>query len=139
MAEVNDDAELIKLKGNPIAQQTIEKIWEEVRLKLGGHYAVEGIEMPKIRGLILAKVRFKRILAQLLASPHIYSTEEEEWGPRQQHTLPSAINFRAEDTWVIVKNGAGRCTVEEDLRHELLHIWESILGLSWGTLTQARH
>ena len=59
-----------------------------------------------------------------------------EWGTKC--TTPSALTFfaDADQTWIILKCDGYGYSLEVDLKHELLHLWEAKLGLKWGTLTK---
>jgi hypothetical protein len=130
--------EEFKFRGKPASRVILVRIWEEIRLELTGKYAVDNIEMPDIQALVLNYKNFTKAFNKLLLSLHIEDTSEIEWGTKCTSTIPSALIFFADvdQTWIILKCDGYGYSLEVDLRHELLHLWESKLGLKWGTLTK---
>ena len=130
-------SELFSVSGEPIEQVILRMIWEETRASLKNEYLVGNISMPKIEAVILTRKRFRKATKQLLASPHILDMSVIEWGEIVK--FPSACAFMAEveqeQKWIILVCDE-LIPLEQDLKHELLHIWESTLGLKWGTLTK---
>ena len=112
----------------------LSRIWEETRLELASKYNVNNVEMPRIKGIVLSYKRFRKALNRLLSSPQIEDTSEVEWG--QKTPDPSAFTFFADtdQTWIIVKCSGYGDSLQADLRHELLHLWEAQLELKWGRL-----
>ena len=129
------EPETFVFRGKPVEQAILERIWKEIKLELAGKYSVDNVEMPNIEALVLSYKKFRKALNKLLSSPHIKDTSEIEWGAKC--TTPSAVTFFIDEnqTWAILKCGGYGCSLEADLRHELLHIWEAKLGLKWATLT----
>jgi hypothetical protein len=129
------EPETFVFRGKPMSQALLTRIWEEMRLELANKYTVDDIEIPKIRALILSYKNFMKAYNKLLTSPHIEDTSEIEWGAKV--TTPSAFTFYGDvdQTWVILKCDGYGYSLEVDLRHELLHLWEAELDLKWGTLT----
>lgn len=120
--------------GDPIKQETLRMIWEETRSSLKNEYPVGNISMPKIEAMTLTPKRFMKATKQLLSSPHILDMSVIEWG--EPVGFPSACTFFADvdRKWIVLVR-RGLRPLEQDLKHELLHIWENALGLAWGTLT----
>lgn len=129
------EPETFVFRGKPVNQAILIRIWEEIRVELADKYPVDDVKMPNIRAMILNYKNFRKALKKLLSSPHIEDTSETEWGAKI--TTPSAVTFYGDvdQTWMVLKCGGYGYSLEVDLRHELLHICEAILGLKWGTLT----
>lgn len=127
-------SETFTFSGEPIKQETLRMIWEETRSSLKNEYLVENISMPKIEAITLTPKRFMKAMKQLQLSPHILDMSVIEWG--ETAGFPSACTFLAdvERKWIVLVCRELR-PLEQDLKHELLHIWENALGLEWGTLT----
>ncbi len=127
-------SETFTFSGEPIKQETLRMIWEETRSSLKNEYLVENISMPKIEAITLTPKRFMKAMKQLQLSPHILDMSVIEWG--ETAGFPSACTFFAdvERKWIVLVCRELR-PLEQDLKHELLHIWENALGLEWGTLT----
>jgi len=127
-------SETFTFSGEPIKQETLRMIWEETRSSLKNKYLVENISMPKIEAITLTPKRFMKAMKQLQLSPHILDMSVIEWG--ETAGFPSACTFFAdvEQKWIVLVCRELR-PLEQDLKHELLHIWENALGLEWGTLT----
>ncbi len=130
------EPEHFKFRGKPVSRVILVRIWEEIRLELTSKYPVDNIEMPNIQALVLNYKNFTKALNKLLLSSHIEDTSEIEWGTKC--TTPSALTFfaDADQTWIILKCDGYGYSLEVDLKHELLHLWEAKLGLKWGTLTK---
>jgi len=128
------EPEQFTVRGEPVEQATIVRIWEEIKREIAGKYPVGNIKMPNIKAHVLNRNHFRKVVRKLLWSQHIIDTSEIEWGTKC--TKPSAVTFLAEGEWIILKCKGYGFSLEDDLRHELLHVWEAKLGLKWGTLTQ---
>jgi hypothetical protein len=133
------------IAGDPIEQKYIRHLWEQTRNELKDRYPkVKDIPMPKISAMTLGPENFRRQHRQLLQSKHIRDTGLIEWGsPSTMKTsdLPSACVFEADEDqgWIILKRtGKKSWSIENDLIHELFHVWESALGLRWGTLSRKK-
>jgi len=126
----------LKFTGRQISPNIISKIWEETRSELGTEYAVKEIQMPKIDGIVLSYKRFVQADRKLKASSHIENLTKAEWGV-DEVGVPSAGVFYSDvdKKWMLLKL-KGANPLEVDVKHELLHIWESILKVPWGTLTR---
>ena len=131
------------IAGDPIEQEHIRALWEQTRNELRDRYPnVKDIPMPKISAMTLGPKDFRRQHRQLLQSKHIRGTGPIEWGsPMSASDLPSACVFEADEDqgWIILKRTGKRSwSIEKDLIHELFHVWESTLGLRWGTLSRKK-
>jgi hypothetical protein len=132
------------IAGDWVEPEYIRELWEQTRNELKGRYPkVKDIPMPRISAMTLGPKDFRRQHRQLLQSQHMRDTGPMEWGsPSTMKTsdLPSACVFEADEDqgWIILKRtGKKSWSIEHDLIHELSHIWESALGLRWGTLANA--
>lgn len=127
--------QLFTFKGKEIKQEILKRIWKAIRLNLRDKYPVEDISMPKIEAISLTHRRFRKAMKQLETSPHFMDTSGIEWG--EEVGFPSACAFPSDvdQKWIVLVC-RGLRPLEQDLKHELLHIWESTLVLKWGTLTQ---
>ncbi len=127
-------SETCTFSGEPIKQETLRMIWEETRSSLKNEYLVENISMPKIEAITLTPKRFMKAMEQLQLSPHILDMSVIEWA--ETAGFPSACIFFAdvERKWIVLVCRELR-TLEQDLKHELLHVWENALGLEGRTLT----
>lgn len=120
-----------------VSQKSLKRMWKIIgkELKEMG-YQVNNIQMPKVRAFILSLENFEETTKEL--SPHLMDTSSIEYGETDSDP-PSACAFSIksamEDYWIILKC-QGRNSLKKDLDHELKHIYESFLGLKWGTLTR---
>ena len=124
--------------GRQIKQDLLRRTWEETGAILKNKYPVEDTPMPRIEALCLTYECFSKAIRQLLSSPYIIDATKIEWGEQLEARRISAGSFFSDvdQKWaVLVCEGLN--PLEQNLRHELLHIWESILGLQLGTLTQS--
>lgn len=128
-------SETFTFKGKQIKQESLKRVWEQTRRELSKRYAVEDAQMPKIDGVILSGKCFWRALKRVKQSSHMIDTEAIEWG--ESASFISACTFFADtrETWIVLVC-EGLRPLEQELKHELLHIWENILGLQWGALTK---
>ena len=127
--------EAFTFREKPIKQEILRKIWEETRSNLRDTYPVENISMPKIEAVILANKRFWKAMRQLLSSPHILDESQTEWGESAGVVSACVFFSDVQRKWMILVC-EGLRPLDQDLKHELLHVWESTLGLQWGTLTR---
>jgi len=127
----------IKFK-KEVSPSTIKNIWESLRKELETKgYHVENIRMPKIKAFIQKPQHFFKTAREFEGSPHLTDKSEEEWGEQVKPQMVSALCFFSdvEDSWTILKRKGGH-SLQTDLRHKLKHIWESVLGLEWGSLSK---
>lgn len=131
------EPEHFKFRGKQVKQAILTRIWEGIRLELASKYPVDNVELPNTIAMVLNYKNFVKAHKKLLSSSHIEDTSEMEYGAKVT-TIPSATTTFADvdQTWIILKCGGYGYSLEVDLRHELLHLWEAKLGLKWGTLTQ---
>jgi hypothetical protein len=124
-------------KGQEIRPDVIEKIWENTKNYLAQQgYFVQDIKMPDIVGITLTLERLRDAFRILNSSPHIINTSKIEFNGEYVDE-GSACVFRSDEPnqWNILVWEKAR-PIRNEIKHEILHIWESILGLEWGTLTQ---
>ena len=127
------ESQTFKFKGREIKQFLIKRIWEDIRQELASDgYLVEGINMPKIDGLTLTTNRLKKAWKQ---TSSLLNTSEVEYGQKSEKWRASVFFSDVNQLWVILVWEKAR-PIRNEVRHELLHIWESFLGLKWGALTQ---
>ena len=128
--------EQFKIKAKKQIETTIIKsVWTRLSNELWSEYpAVRGLVMPSIRGYILDPKPFDRLQRKLINSKFLLNTGQMEYGSTSP-IIASASVFKDKDGWVILKC-KDRYSIERDLRHEILHIFEHILGLSTGTLSR---
>jgi len=124
--------------GRKIEQDLLRRIWEETRSNLKSQFIVKDVVMPRIEAVSLTHERFTKAIRQLQSSPYIIDATKIEWGEQLKAGYISAGSFFSDvdQKWVVLLC-EGLNPLEQNLRHELLHIWESILGLQLGTLTQS--
>jgi len=127
--------ESFTFKGREIKQEILKRIWEEMKSNLRSKYPIENIPMPKIEAVRLTHKRFAKAMKQLLSSPYIMDMSVIEWGETAGFASACTFFGDVDQTWVVLVC-EGLRPLEQDLRHELLHIWESTLDLQWGTLTK---
>ncbi|MFC1894182.1 hypothetical protein ACFLYR_09275 [Chloroflexota bacterium] len=130
------DKEIIEIAGYPVTPETLRGIWEDIRSELVSDFPIaRSIEMPSVYAFVVPRKEYRRVFKQLKHSKHIINTEKTEWGEEGAPST-SAFAFKSERGWVILKRERFGYAVEADLKHELTHIWEEILGLVWGKLTR---
>ena len=129
-------SETFTFSGKEIKQEILRSVWEETRSNLRGKYPVEDISMPKIEAVRLTVKRFTKAMKQLLLSQHIMDTSEIEWGEGAGFVSACTFFGDVDQKWIVLVC-KGLRPLEQDLKHELLHIWESNLDLKLGTLTKA--
>lgn len=134
------ETEEFRFTGRPVREGTIKTLWEEIRCELKTEHPVENIKMPRIEALRLSYSRFEKAMKKLKRSPHLTDQDGIELGvkaTKAEKMKASACVFFSDvdQCWVILKC-EGFYPLEVDLKHELLHIWEKILCLPWGTLAK---
>jgi len=134
-----EDFYVLHTSGTFVNPEIIERVWLEIREELSAGYPqASKAMMPKITCCIQNHVKYDRSVKRLLASGHLFLDTKTEYGDevfRQSSACVFSTGADPPETeWVILKCN-GRFPLEHDLRHELLHIWESLLQMDWGTLT----
>jgi hypothetical protein len=122
-----------------IRPDVIERIWQGIKRELASDgYPVESIVMPQITGWTLDMNNLRKAWEKTSSTPALmnmslveYGEESEKWAA---FTFPSVAQTSADQKWMVLL-WEGKRPIRRPLRHELLHIWESLLGLKWGTLT----
>ena len=124
--------EPLVLIGHEIEPSVIEKIWRNIQQELVSRgYAVQGITMPKITGMTLSSNSLMKAWEAVKTFPNLVNQSEAEWGEYLEKW--KACVFPTEEGWTILVWNRAR-PIRNEIRHELSHIWESLLGLQWGTL-----
>jgi hypothetical protein len=121
-----------------IGPDVIERTWQGIKRELARDgYPVEATKMPPISGWTLNTENLRKAWEIASSSPSLANTSQEEWGERSDEwaacTIPSVDQTSGGQGWGILI-WEGMRPIRKPLRHELLHIWESLLGLKWGTL-----
>jgi hypothetical protein len=125
-----------KFKGTAIRPDVLGGYWRYVkRLLAADGYSVEGIEMPNIEGLVLSTDRWTEALEQIDLSPYYKNTTGVKHGKQLIGKRGVLVFHAAGPKWIVLVWENAR-PMKGPVRHELLHIWESLLGLSCGTLTK---
>ena len=123
----------IQLQGSRIKPAYIKKTWEKQRTVLSGSFPqLAQIVMPPIEGRILNEATYESTLKGIADSSR--KPEDTGTGPGKNVLYPTSITFQTPTGWTILKC-AKRRSLEEDLERELWFIWEKILNLEMGTLT----
>jgi hypothetical protein len=128
-----------KTSGTFVNPEIIERVWLEIREKLSvGYPRASKVIMPKITCCMQYHVKYDRSVKRLLASGHLLLDTEKEYGDKvfskSSACVFSSQTDSSEAEWFILKCN-GRFSLEHDLKHELLHVWEKLLQMDWGTLT----
>ena len=123
----------IQLQGSRIKPSKIKKTWEKQRAVLSGSFPqLAQIVMPPIEGRILNEATYESVLKGIADSS--CKPEDTGTGPGKNVLYPSSITFQTPRGWTILKC-AKRRSLEEDLERESWFIWEKMLNLEMGTLT----
>jgi len=133
-----DNPETFLIQGREISQKRLEQIWEELKKDLIERYPfVSEIKMPCIKAYVVDSKPYMKLQKRLLASSHIRDKALQEWGAPGTPDGSSAAAFYSDvaESWVIIKRKDYGYPLARDLRHELLHIYESIMLLNIGDLT----
>ncbi len=120
-------------QGSRIKPANIKKTWEKQRDVLSSSFPqLAQIVMPPIEGWILNEAIYESTLKGIADS----NRKPEDTGTEAGHSVlyPSSITFQTPSGWTILKC-AKRRSLEDDLARELWFIWEKILNLEMGTLT----
>ncbi len=120
-------------QGSRIKPANIKKTWEKQRDVLSSSFPqLAQIVMPPIEGWILNEAIYESTLKGIADS----NRKPEDTGTEAGHSVlyPSSITFQTPSGWTILKC-AKRRSLEGDLARELWFIWEKILNLEMGTLT----
>ncbi len=120
-------------QGSRIKPANIKKTWEKQRDVLSSSFPqLAQIVMPSIEGWILNEAIYESTLKGIADS----NRKPEDTGTEAGHSVlyPSSITFQTPSGWTILKC-AKRRSLEDDLARELWFIWEKILNLEMGTLT----
>lgn len=120
-----------------ISQRTIEKIWKRLYEKLRQMgYRMQNIKIPNIYAIVLGPRNFIKFIQRLRKIGFI-SMDIEEYGRDMGIRDTGAICLPRGKAWVIIiQTYAERGPLERYLIHEILHIFEDLLGLRWGSLTR---
>ena len=123
----------IKLQGSRIKPSKIKQTWEKQRALLSESFPqLAQIVMPPIEGQILNEAAYESTLKGIADSSR--KPEDTGTGPGENVLYPSSITFQTPRGWTILKC-AKRRSLEEVLERELWFIWEKMLNLEMGTLT----
>ena len=116
--------------------ETLASIWEKIRQDLiRKGYRVENLQMPGVRAYVMNQKDFAQTFKELLESPHIRDEGEKEWGKSSKASTSACIFYADVSQEYIILKCEGDPPLEVDLNHELRHLYESYLGLQWGSLT----
>ena len=137
MIEVIGDQspESLVLTGHKIDDHVIEKVWHTIQRRLASQgYAVDGITMPVIVGITLDSDGLRQAWEDMERFPNLTDQGQiDEWGEPLDKW--EACVFAVGPGWVIAIYDRVK-PITDNIRHELLHVWESLLGFQWGTLTR---
>jgi len=124
-----------------IRPDVIERVWLGIKRQLAADgYAVERIQMPKISAWTLDSSNLRKAWEVTSSTQALSSTEKIEYGVETESKKWSACTFPSdaehqEGKWAVLVYQEMR-PIRRRLRRELLHIWESLLALQWGALTE---
>lgn len=119
-----------------VDDSSIKEVWEELRKELKENgYSVDSVKMPDIVTLLLLNEEFDILFKKIRNLPNSIYKEEQEYGTTFTNPIASALTIQVDKNTFHILICKDRCLLKEDLRHELLHPWERVLGLSWGILT----
>lgn len=119
-----------------IRPEVIERIWQNIKRELTSDgYPVESIEMPRIAGWTLDTNNLRKAWEITSSSPALVNTSLEEYGEELKEWSACTIPSNVDQMWRILIWKEMR-PIRKRLRHELLHVWESLLGLKWGALRE---
>lgn len=121
-----------------IEEWLIKEIWENIKTRLVD-YDVKDIKMPVINAFVLKERHYLKACRELAKKSKFRETVLIEYGELFPaiHSAGFAMQDQSEDDegWLIcIRKGKRSITV--NLEHELCHIFEYLLGLKWGTLTE---
>jgi len=126
--------EPLVLVGQQIKPDVIAKVWDRTRQIVAGEgYAVDDVAMPQIVAITLDSEGLQKAWKDTARFPNLSNQSEAEWGEHLDEW--QACTFPTGDHWLVLVYERMR-PIKNEIRHELLHIWESLLGLQWGTLTR---
>lgn len=127
-------------KGSLVPQDKIEFLWEDLRkyLKEKG-YSTQFAEMPKIRATIVDSTTFKRVsrVVDGLPAEKLENAGKED---RSKYVAKACklvvVGKNGSESHLIVMPKSDIPEYIDNMTHELLHVWEDILLLYPGTLTE---
>jgi hypothetical protein len=105
-------------KGKEISQDKLQQLWTE---------NFPSKAFPSVRAWTLRPKHFFKWHRQLVASGHTLDREVEEYGSKGPLHLTCAFVIRGKAGYGIFRNSSSRFTEEEDLTHELGHIFRGEL------------
>ena len=131
------ETQIIQIRGKVIEPSRIMRIWEDIRQELinEGYSVAKVTDMPKIRGVTVTTKWLKRMWQITSSSPHLLNTSQLEWGEKKEGWKVCTFFADVKQEWIVVVWERVK-SIEYEVRHELLHIWESLLLLQRGTLTK---
>jgi hypothetical protein len=124
---------IVKIKPKKqIEPRFIETIWHQLSVE---YPAIKNYPMPPIRGFILDGKRFARFEKKLFTFTNIENTGLWEYGHPNKQGNTAGFVWEDENGWNICVDKSDVDGLGFTLKHELLHIVESLLLLQKGTLT----
>jgi hypothetical protein len=127
------------IRGEVISQKKLEQIWEELKKDLTSQYSfISEIKMPPTKAYLVDSKEYTKLLKLLKSSPRVVDNSLKEWGSSvpAEGSSAAAYYFETTGSWVIIKRKDSMYSLQFDLRHELLHVYERIMLLDWGDLTE---
>jgi hypothetical protein len=121
-----------------ISQHKIISVWNEVQIELSKNYpAVKSFKMPQINAWVYPSKQYL-LITKYRRQSGIQIAAVEEYGmeipnnllKEECASLSGGNNYYS----ITVRKGYGG-SVKHHLTHEIKHIYEQMLGLSIGTLT----